>query len=70
MLLRPRALRLISDREQSASPEGAWGAIAFTADGSYSSTWKMPSQLRALIGIAALHRRALWLTVYTLNSFA
>jgi Domain of unknown function (DUF4189) len=24
-----------------------WGAIAFTADGSYSSTWKMPSQPEA-----------------------
>ena len=39
--------RSISDRDPSASSEGAWGAIAFTADGSYSSTWKMPSQPEA-----------------------
>lgn len=36
----------------SPSPPGSpsdtsWGAIAFTADGSYSSTWKMPSQPEA-----------------------
>jgi hypothetical protein len=27
--------------------DGSWGAIAFTADGSYSSTWKMSSQPEA-----------------------
>jgi hypothetical protein len=31
----------------SSSSDAAWGAIAFTADGSYSSTWKMPSQPEA-----------------------
>jgi len=39
--------RSISDRDRPASSEGAWGAIAFTADGSYSSTWKMLSQPEA-----------------------
>jgi hypothetical protein len=39
--------RSISDRDPSASSEGTWGAIAFTADGSYSSTWKMLSQPEA-----------------------
>ena len=32
---------------QSSSSDLPWGAIAFTADGSYSSTWKMPSQPEA-----------------------
>ena len=31
----------------SSSSDQAWGAIAFTADGSYSSTWKMGSQPEA-----------------------
>jgi hypothetical protein len=31
----------------SSPSDQAWGAIAFTADGSYSSTWKMPSQPEA-----------------------
>lgn len=31
------------DRPNSSS-DLSWGALAFTADGSYSSTWKMPSQ--------------------------
>jgi len=39
--------RSIPDRNPSASSEGGWGAIAFTADGSYSSTWKMLSQPEA-----------------------
>jgi Domain of unknown function (DUF4189) len=30
-----------------SSSEISWGAIAFTADGSYSSTWKMASQPEA-----------------------
>jgi hypothetical protein len=41
-------------RQQSPAPsspgpssDAAWGAIAFTADGSYSSTWKMASQSEA-----------------------
>lgn len=40
-----------SSPERSSSPNSSsdtfWGAIAFTADGSYSSTWKMPSQPEA-----------------------
>lgn len=35
------------DRSTSSSSEVYWGAIAFTADGSYSSAWKMPSQPEA-----------------------
>lgn len=35
------------DRSTSSSSEVYWGAIAFTADGSYSSSWKMPSQPEA-----------------------
>lgn len=35
------------DRSTSSSSEIYWGAIAFTADGSYSSSWKMPSQPEA-----------------------
>jgi hypothetical protein len=31
----------------NASSDMSWGAIAFTADGSYSSTWKMGSQPEA-----------------------
>jgi hypothetical protein len=34
------------DRSQSSS-DAMWGALAFTADGSYSSTWKMASQPEA-----------------------
>ena len=30
-----------------SSSDASWGAIAFTADGSYSSTWKMGSQPEA-----------------------
>jgi Domain of unknown function (DUF4189) len=34
--------------EPNQNPGAAsWGALAFTADGSYSSTWKMPSQPEA-----------------------
>jgi hypothetical protein len=41
-----------SPSSPSSSPPGSasdmsWGAIAFTADGSYSSTWKMSSQPEA-----------------------
>jgi len=36
-----------SSDEPNQTPGGAWGALAFTADGSYSSTWKMPSQPEA-----------------------
>jgi hypothetical protein len=36
----------------SASNEVVWGAIGFTADGSYSSTWKMPSQAEAEAKVA------------------
>lgn len=38
--------------QPSASTEFAWGAIGFTADGSYSSTWKMPSQAEAEAKVA------------------
>jgi len=31
----------------STSSDGSWGAIGFTADGSYSSNWKMASQPEA-----------------------
>jgi hypothetical protein len=34
------------------SSELPWGAIAFTADGSYSTTWKMPSQAEAEARVA------------------
>jgi hypothetical protein len=34
------------------STETAWGAIGFTADGSYSTTWKMPSQAEAEARVA------------------
>jgi hypothetical protein len=33
--------------EPSTSSDSYWGAIAFTADGSYSSVWKVPSQAEA-----------------------
>jgi Domain of unknown function (DUF4189) len=36
-----------SDRSTTTPSEITWGALAFTADGSYSSTWKMPSQPEA-----------------------
>ena len=40
--------RAFRDRDGPASSSDAmWGALAFTADGSYSSTWKMPSQAEA-----------------------
>jgi hypothetical protein len=38
--------------QPSASSELSWGAIGFTADGSYSSTWKMPSQAEAEAKVA------------------
>jgi hypothetical protein len=40
---RPLPQRDLSD----PSSDAAWGALAFTSDGSYSSTWKMPSQPEA-----------------------
>lgn len=36
-----------SPSSPSPSSDLSWGAIAFTADGSYSSTWKMSSQPEA-----------------------
>jgi hypothetical protein len=33
--------------QPSISPDLAWGAIGFTADGSYSTNWRMPSQAEA-----------------------
>jgi uncharacterized protein DUF4189 len=36
-----------SPSSPSSPSDAAWGAIAFTADGSYSSTWKMTSQPEA-----------------------
>jgi len=40
--------RTLPDRDrQPSSSDAMWGALAFTADGSYSSTWKMPSQAEA-----------------------
>jgi len=40
--------RSIPDRDRPPSSSDAmWGALAFTADGSYSSTWKMVSQPEA-----------------------
>jgi len=38
--------------QPSGSTGVAWGAIGFTADGSYSSTWKMPSQAEAEAKVA------------------
>jgi hypothetical protein len=47
--------------QPSASTEVVWGAIGFTADGSYSSNWKMPSrpeaEARAAKGCAQFGRR-------------
>jgi hypothetical protein len=46
--------------QPNPSTEITWGAIGFTADGSYSTTWKMPSQpeaeARAAKGCAQLGR--------------
>ena len=40
--------RSIPDRDRPpASSDAMWGALAFTADGSYSSTWKMATQPEA-----------------------
>jgi hypothetical protein len=36
----------------SPSSEVSWGAIGFTADGSYSSIWKMPSKAEAEAEVA------------------
>jgi hypothetical protein len=38
--------------QPSTSTDLAWGAIGFTADGSYSSTWKMASQPEAEAKVA------------------
>jgi hypothetical protein len=38
--------------EPSPSSEVSWGAIGFTADGSYSSIWKMPSKAEAEAEVA------------------
>jgi hypothetical protein len=41
-----------STRVPSTSTDFQWGAIGFTADGSYSSTWKMDSQPEAEAKVA------------------
>lgn len=46
-MLQPKA----APEEPSASSNGYWGAIAFTADGSYSSVWKVPSQAEAEVHV-------------------
>lgn len=38
--------------QPNPSSELSWGAIGFTADGSYSSTWKMASQAEAEARVA------------------
>jgi hypothetical protein len=38
--------------QPNPSTEIAWGAVGFTADGSYSTTWKMPSQPEAEARVA------------------
>jgi Domain of unknown function (DUF4189) len=38
--------------QPSAASELVWGAIGFTADGSYSTTWKMPSRAEAEAKVA------------------
>ena len=38
--------------QPAPSTEFTWGAIGFTADGSYSTTWKMPSQAEAEARVA------------------
>ena len=44
--------RSIPERDRpSSSSDAMWGALAFTADGSYSSTWKMASQPEADLAI-------------------
>ncbi len=42
----------VQPTQPSTSNEGVWGAIGFTADGSYSSTWRMPSQAEAEAKVA------------------
>ena len=41
-----------STRVPGTSTDVSWGAIGFTADGSYSSTWKMDSQPEAEAKVA------------------
>jgi len=48
----PPSLAPAPPSQPSASTEGVWGAIGFTADGSYSSTWRMPSQAEAEAKVA------------------
>lgn len=38
--------------QPSPSPDDAWGAIGFTADGSYSTIWKAPSKAEAEAEVA------------------
>jgi hypothetical protein len=38
--------------QPNPSTETTWGAVGFTADGSYSTTWKMPSQPEAEARVA------------------
>jgi hypothetical protein len=42
----------LAPSQPGASTELLWGAIGFTADGSYSSTWKMPSRPEAEAKVA------------------
>jgi hypothetical protein len=46
------APRQIPPSQPSTSSDLSWGAIGFTADGSYSSTWKMASQPEAEARVA------------------
>jgi hypothetical protein len=38
--------------QPDSSPDDVWGAIGFTADGSYSTIWKMPSKAEAEAEVA------------------
>jgi hypothetical protein len=46
------APRQLAPSQPSTSSDLSWGAIGFTADGSYSSTWKMASQPEAEAKVA------------------
>lgn len=48
----PPSLAPPPQREPDQSTDVQWGAIGFTADGSYSSAWKMPSKADAEVRVA------------------
>lgn len=48
----PPSLAPTPPKEPDQSTDVQWGAIGFTADGSYSSAWKMPSKAEAEVRVA------------------